>query len=66
MVTFSDKVVVHYMIYWRFAYEEARKNREFQRRMADQMRFQRRIQQMEELLKPIFSKRLVGNSDTSP
>jgi Phosphatase-1 catalytic subunit binding region len=52
-VTFSDSVKVHHMVAWSFAYKNARKMY-WELFALDNMRFQRRIQQVSYILNPIL------------
>ena len=54
-VTFNENVSVKYQYTWNFAYRMAR-NRYWEYFAVDRMRFKRRIERMEDLLKPVFNK----------
>ena len=56
-VRFNEKVTIHYLYSWQFAYNQARKST-WREIIADRMRFQRRIQTVGELLIPIIKRKL--------
>ena len=56
-VRFNENVTVHYMIYWDFAYREARKGT-WKQEIADRCRFTRRVQELDLMLGPYLKKKI--------
>ena len=54
-VTFSEKILVHTLFVWNYAYQKARES-DYEQNMLDRYRFQNRIKYAENLLKDVLEK----------
>ena len=57
-VTFSDKITIHNMVYWSFAYRNARKGK-WEENARDRERFSRRIDKTSLILLPVLKNQIL-------
>ena len=61
-VRFNERVTIHRMVVWQFAYKQARSGRCWMQAAVDRSRFQKRIAEMEEKVAPIYTRKAAYRS----
>lgn len=57
----EEKNTVRVLVHWDFAHRQARQQCNFQQAWADRVRFNRRIEETEEILNPFFAEKHRNN-----